>query len=95
MGKYIRERRHGTVSSFPDGNAISIVLRSDLTDLSYDLPLTLKTSVPETWRQVRVQQGERITHVPVVEAKDDHYALYQAVPNAEVVTLSEFIEPAK
>jgi peptidoglycan/xylan/chitin deacetylase (PgdA/CDA1 family) len=95
VGKYIRERRHGTVSSFPDGNAISIVLRSDLTDLSYDLPLTLKTSVPETWRQVRVQQGERITHVPVVGAKDDHYALYQAVPNAEVVTLSEFIEPAK
>jgi hypothetical protein len=95
VGKYIRERRHATVSSFQDGNAISIVLRSDLSDMSYDLPLTLKTSVPKSWRQVRVQQGERNTHIAVVEAKDDHYALYQAVPNAEVVTLSEFTEQAK
>jgi peptidoglycan/xylan/chitin deacetylase (PgdA/CDA1 family) len=95
VGKYIRERRHATVTSFPDDNSISIVLRSDLSDLGYDLPLTLKTSVPKTWRQVRVQQGERTTHIAVVDAKDDHYALYQAVPNAEVVTLSEFTEPAK
>jgi hypothetical protein len=46
-----------------DGNAISIVLRSDLSDLSYDLPLTLKTPAPKTWRQVRVQQGERTTQL--------------------------------
>jgi len=92
VGKYIRERRQATVSSFQDGNTISIVLRSDLSDLSYDLPLTLKTSVPNTWRQVEVQQGDRTTHIAVVETKDDHYALYQAVPNAEVVTLSEFTE---
>ena len=92
VGKYIRERHHATVSSFQDDNTISIVLRSDLTDVSYDLPLTLKTSVPKTWRQVGVQQGDRTTRIAVVETKDDHYALYQAVPNAEVVTLSEFTE---
>jgi hypothetical protein len=95
VGKYIRERRHGTVSSFQDGDAISIVLRNDLTDLSYDLPLTLKTSVPKTWRRVGVQQGERMMHIAAVEAKDEHYALYQAMPNAEVVTLTEFTEQAK
>ena len=95
VGKYIRERHHATVSSFQDGDAISIVLRSDLGDMSYDLPLTLKTSLPKTWRQVRVQQGERTTHVAVLETKDDHYALYQAVPNAEVVTLTEFTEEMK
>jgi peptidoglycan/xylan/chitin deacetylase (PgdA/CDA1 family) len=95
VGKYIRERRRATVSSFLDDNAISIVLRSDLSDLSYDLPLTLKTSVPKTWRQVRVQQGGRTANIAVVETKDDHYALYQAVPNGEVVTLSEFAEQAK
>ena len=92
VGKYIRERHHATVSSFQDDNTISIVLRSDLTDASYDLPLTLKTSVPKTWRQVGVQQGDRTAHIAVVETKDDHYALYQAVPNGEVVTLSEFTE---
>jgi peptidoglycan/xylan/chitin deacetylase (PgdA/CDA1 family) len=90
VGKYIRERRHATVSSFQDGNTISIVLRSDLSDLSYDLPLTLRTAVPKTWSEVAVQQGDRTTHIAVVETKNDHYALYQAVPNGEVVTLSEF-----
>jgi hypothetical protein len=90
VGKYIRERRHATVSSFQDGNTISIVLRSDLSDLSYDLPLTLKTAIPKTWSEVAVQQGDRTTHIAVVETKNDHYALYQAVPNGEVVTLSEF-----
>jgi peptidoglycan/xylan/chitin deacetylase (PgdA/CDA1 family) len=90
VGKYIRERRHATVSSFQDGNTICIVLRSDLSDLSYDLPLTLKTAVPKTWSAVAVQQGDRTTHIAVVETKNDHYALYQAVPNGEVVTLSEF-----
>jgi peptidoglycan/xylan/chitin deacetylase (PgdA/CDA1 family) len=95
VGKYIRERHHATVSSFQDGDAVSIVLRSDLGDLSYDLPLTLKTSLPKTWRQVRVQQGDRTTHVAVLETKDDHYALYQAVPNGEVVTLSEFTEEVR
>jgi hypothetical protein len=28
------------VSSYQDGNAISVVLRQSLTDVSYDLPLT-------------------------------------------------------
>jgi peptidoglycan/xylan/chitin deacetylase (PgdA/CDA1 family) len=86
--KYIRERGHGTVASFRDGNVISVVLRSDLTNVSYDLPLTLKTYVPKGWKTVEVRQGERIKHVTVVQAKGEGYALYQAMPDAEVVTLS-------
>ncbi len=95
VGKYIRERRHGAVSSFKDGNVISVVLRSDLTDVSYDLPLTLKTYVPKEWRQVEVQQGEQTKHVAVVQAKEGNYVLYQAMPNGEVVTLSEAAGQAK
>jgi len=84
--KYLRERMHGHVVSYRDGDAISVVLRSDLTDVSYDLPLTLKTYVPQEWNTVQVRQGERSKQV--VRANKQGYVLYQAVPGAEVVTLS-------
>jgi len=90
--KYMRERLHGQVVSYKDGDVISLVLRSDLTDVSYDLALTLKTYVPKEWKTVELQQGERTKHVVVVQAKDEAYVMYQAVPDAEVVTLSRATE---
>jgi peptidoglycan/xylan/chitin deacetylase (PgdA/CDA1 family) len=89
VAKYIRERQHGTVASYPDGNGISVVLRSDLTDVSYSLPLTLKTEVPKTWKTVEVRQGERVKNVDVVQTNGADYILYQAVPNSEVLRLSD------
>src|SRR5215470_10077503 len=89
VAKYIRERQHGTVASYRDNEVISVTLRSDLTELSYDLPLTLRTDVPKEWNAVEVRQGERTQHVNVVRTKDADYVLYQAVTNAERVTLSQ------
>ena len=89
VAKYIRERQHGAISFYRDGEVISVALRSDLADLSYDLPLTLKTYVPKPWSAVKVRQGERTQYVNVVRANDADYVLYQAVPNAELVTLSQ------
>lgn len=86
--KYIRERAHGEVHSYRDGDAISVVLRDDLTDASYDLPLTLKTYVPHDWHTVEIRQGGRTTHAEVTLDQGHSYVLYQAVPNAEVVRLS-------
>jgi hypothetical protein len=85
--KYIRQRMHGNVQSYRDGQAISVVLRDDLTDVSYDLPLTLKTCVPSEWPAAEVRQGERSKRLPVVRDHEQSYVLYQAVPNAEVVRL--------
>jgi peptidoglycan/xylan/chitin deacetylase (PgdA/CDA1 family) len=86
--KYMRERMHGQVVSYRDGDVISVVLRSDLTDMSYDLPLTLKTYVPKEWNAVEVWQGKRRKRVAVVHGEDEGYVIYQAVPGAEAVTLS-------
>jgi hypothetical protein len=88
VAKYIRERRQSAVSSYRDGGIISVVLRSDLTDLRYDLPVTLRTYVPNEWNTVEVRQGERTKHVDVVRANGTGYVLYQALPNAEIVRLS-------
>jgi len=64
-----------------------VVLRDDLTDLSYDLPLTLKTYVPVDWRVVVVCQGKRTTRAEVIPDQERRYLLYQAVPNAEAIML--------
>jgi len=85
--KYMRERAHGDVRSYRDDDSFSVVLRDDLTDLSYDLPLTLKTYVPIDWRVVEVRQGRRTARAEVIHDQGRGYVLYQAVPNAEVVRL--------
>ena len=80
--------KNSAVSPSAHGEIISAVLRSDLTNVRYDLPLTLKTQVPDEWKTVEVQQGEKRQQVDVIESNGTKYVLYQAVPNAEVVKLS-------
>jgi peptidoglycan/xylan/chitin deacetylase (PgdA/CDA1 family) len=87
VAKYMRERVHSSVRSYREGNEISVVLRDDLTDASYDLPLTLKTQVPSGWHALEVRQGDQAKLVEVFQEKGASYVLYQAMPNAEVVTL--------
>jgi hypothetical protein len=85
--KYMRERAHGEVRSYEDGDGFSVVLRDDITDLSYDCPLTLKTYVPIDWRVVEVHQGKRTTRAEVIHDHERGYVLYQAVTNAEVIRI--------
>jgi|SRR5579871_262298 len=82
--KYMRERMHAAVRSYEQGNAISVVLQDDLKELSYDLPLTLRTTVPADWQAVEVRQGERVTRRKVAGSS----VTYQAVPNAETISLA-------
>lgn len=87
VAKYMRERMHGQVQSYSRANSISVVLRNDLKDMSYNLPLTLKTVVPAGWSAVEVRQGDRVTRE---EAAGDRvrYVTYQAEPNAETITIA-------
>ena len=51
VAKYMRERVHSQATSYQNGDGISVLLHSDLTNMNYDLPLTLKTSVPTNGKQ--------------------------------------------
>jgi peptidoglycan/xylan/chitin deacetylase (PgdA/CDA1 family) len=88
VGKYIRERGHATATPYRDGNDITVVLRSSLIDINYDLPLTLRTSIPKEWQKVNVRQGSRTQTVDAIHSNGADYVLYQAMPNAEDVQLS-------
>ncbi len=88
VAKYMRERMHASVRSYRDGSAISVVLRHDLADAAYDLPLTLRTEVPAEWAAVEVRQGGRSRRVPVGREGPAACVRYQAIPNAEDVALT-------
>jgi peptidoglycan/xylan/chitin deacetylase (PgdA/CDA1 family) len=89
VAKYMRERMRGSVHAYPDGPAISVVLRHDLTDAAYDLPLTLRTEVPAEWAAAEVRQGGRSQRVAVGRDGPVAYVRYRAMPNAEDVTLAQ------
>jgi len=88
VGKYMREGMHADVRTYRYGDVISVVVRDDLKDASYDLPLTLKTYVPANWPGVEIRQGSRTARTEVIGDKMRGYVYYQAVPNAETITLT-------
>lgn len=88
VAKYMRERMHATVESYPYGNVISVVLRDDLKDIRYNLPLTLKSYVPANWRSVDVRQGDRVAKLEATGDKMLGSVTYQALPNAETINLT-------
>lgn len=87
--KYMRERMHGTAGTSRTGDAIEVTLRHDLEDDIYDLPLTLKTNVPAAWSVVEVRQGSHVQRMPVLRDNAGSWVMYQASPNAGVVTLTK------
>ena len=75
--KYMRERMSANVDSKMDGNKISVDLTHSLDKSMYDQPLTLRTSVPASWKKVTVKQGD---HVQQVTAKNG-VIIYDLMPN--------------
>ena len=86
--KYMREREHSQVHGARKGNAIEVVLRHDLDESLYDLPLTLKTYVPSEWSAVVATQGTSVQLLEAVREMGLASVTYQAVPNAGAVTLA-------
>jgi len=85
--KYMRERMRGKVTTVRKGKTIEVDLRHDLPADIYDLPLTLKTYVPSGWRSVEIKQGPRTAVIKPAKDNRGAYVLYQAAPNAGLVSL--------
>jgi peptidoglycan/xylan/chitin deacetylase (PgdA/CDA1 family) len=86
--QYLRERKNTTVTSEMDGNQIVINLTSGLDPVVYNVPVTLKTYIPNRWNTVTVKQQDGQT-IPS-EIKEDaggKYALYSVVPHSGNITV--------
>ena len=88
--KYMREREHATLNTamvakkgaVADTLTIHVTLTHSLDKTMYDLPLTLKTYVPEGWKQVTVKQGSDTTKMTIQRDEKGTYVLYQVKPNS-------------
>jgi peptidoglycan/xylan/chitin deacetylase (PgdA/CDA1 family) len=85
--KYLRERMNAAVTSSESEGTIRVELTHALDRLIYDLPLTLRTRVPDTWARVRVAQGTSVVTMPVTRGADGSIVTYQAAPNGVPVLI--------
>ncbi|HET7002344.1 MAG TPA: polysaccharide deacetylase family protein [Puia sp.] len=88
VARYIREREHATISSNEKDGRISVSLTHSLNKAEYDMPLTLRTNVPDKWNRVIVIQGASQKTVEVQHDEKGAFILYQVVPNTTDVILS-------
>lgn len=86
--KYIRERMAAKVDSREEEGSVLVTVNHSLDKELYNYPLTLKTYIPKHWENINVVQGTR--SITWIMTSDDRgkYILYDAMPNAESVTIS-------
>lgn len=83
--QYVTERNGArTEVLHSDDRGIRLSLSCDADPAFYDLPLTLRTHVPETWVACTVTQGKTETRVDVV----DGVVQYAAIPGAGGIRLA-------
>jgi peptidoglycan/xylan/chitin deacetylase (PgdA/CDA1 family) len=86
--RYMREREQSKVNTSESNGKITVTLTHSLDNKMYYLPLTLKTYVPVGWNKVKETQGKYTHQVTVKKDEKGSYVLYQADPNAAVITLA-------
>jgi len=78
--KYLRERKATKINAELEGNEIRITRSSDLNPSIYDLPLTLKTYLPDSWKGVSLMQMEGNSTLEVRSDTRGSYVQYSISP---------------
>ena len=89
VAKYMRERMHATVNTEKTNDAIIVHLQHSLNANTYNIPLTLKTYIPENWKQIKVKQGNMQQQLQSLKDAKGNYVLYHAMPGKDVIELSK------
>lgn len=86
--KYIRERMNASIKTKEKKNKVSVSLRHNLDKTMYDVPLTLKTYVPEAWSEITVNQGKQVKNLRPQKDVGGNFVMYQAFPNAGQIIIA-------
>ena len=86
--KYMRERMAATIREEKTKNGILILLKHSLYRSLYELPLTIKTYVPSSWRSVSKKQNGSTKTLQLSSDKKGKFVMFQALPNSGNITLS-------
>ena len=86
--RYIRERVSSTlVVQSENTSGITLSLSHPLDPSIFNIPLTIRSTVPSTWSEVLITQGSsEYTVTPTIE-NGEPVVYYDAVPNAGVISL--------
>ena len=85
--KYIRERMAAKVDVKEKDDRIVLDLKHSLDKDLYNYPLTLKTYLPEDWKNVTITQGNNTLDSKSSKDEKGSYIMYQAMPNAEEIII--------
>ncbi len=89
--KYLREKKSTEVTSTVTGNTIVIDISSKLDPEVYDVPITLKTYVPQTWSSVVASNSMEGGQIQLRVQNDSlgTYVINSVQPNQEQILLTE------
>jgi hypothetical protein len=85
--KYIRARKNTTIESNMIGKSIEVKISSTLDHNIYDVPITLKTYIPKTWKSISINKDHFIDDI-----KTDtigNYITYPVSINENTILLKE------
>lgn len=87
--KYIRERMNTTINVNEKKQKFTISLNHTLDPTLYNLPLTLKSYIPDSWKTAKVRQGSNEMTVNAQKDLLGTFVQYQALPNSPPVEISK------
>jgi peptidoglycan/xylan/chitin deacetylase (PgdA/CDA1 family) len=88
--RYIRERNDVSVKETSNQDAgITLQVTDTLDDAIYNVPVTLRRPLPANWPGARVSQNGRTAAASIVTVNSVKYAVFDVVPDAGDVVLSE------
>ncbi|MDP3435690.1 MAG: polysaccharide deacetylase family protein [Bacteroidales bacterium] len=94
--KYIRQRDASSVTQIMEssesedmspGKKIVVGLKHNLDKEKYNYPLTLKSYLPQGWREVSVTQGGFTLSYKKSSDISGDYIIYNALPNKDLITI--------
>ena len=89
VAKYMRERMTASIDETKTGDRIIVHLQHSLDANTYNIPLTLKTYVPEEWKKVEVKQNDFQKQFQAQKDSKGNYILYTVNPNKGAIELSK------
>jgi peptidoglycan/xylan/chitin deacetylase (PgdA/CDA1 family) len=89
VAKYMRERMHASVNESKTRDRIIVHLQHSLDANTYNIPLTLKTYVPERWKKAAVKQDDFQKQFQAQKDSKGNYILYTVNPNKGAIELSK------
>ncbi|NLD92490.1 MAG: hypothetical protein GX639_07450, partial [Fibrobacter sp.] len=72
-----------------DDKSIKLTLKDNLDDEIYNYPLSLRTEMPAGWTKPTVTQNGKAVKDTVVTVNSKSYIMFQAVPDAGEIVLSD------